>query len=153
MRARISFLLAVFVEDALDRFGRELAIDFVADHHDGREAAGADAAAAVDREQPVLGAFAARDAELFFDLGKDLIRSFHIACSSQAHADAVLALGLERELRVERDHAVHLGKGDPEAFRDRLLDAHGQKSVNALCLLQDVHEAARRALGLLDDRL
>ena len=79
-----------------------------------------------------------------------LVRALYIARRAQTDADFVLALGLKRELRIERRNAVHLCKGNVKLVRNNRLHLGRQIAVNILRLVQNGHKRAFFALVRLD---
>jgi len=69
----IPALLQISFQQRGHLVGRDVAVDLLVDHHDGGQAAGAEAAGAFEREETVLAGFAPRDAQLVDDPLRDAV--------------------------------------------------------------------------------
>ena len=68
--------------------------------------------------------------------------SFMTAGSAQAYAAHVLALGLQRKLRIERGYAVYLAERNAQPVRDDLLHVERNAAKDVLRRLQHRHQRA-----------
>ena len=143
--------LFVLGEDAGDHVGGEAAVDLLANHGDGGQTAGADAAEGVEAELAVGRAFAHGDVQVALEGIEDLLGAAHVAGGTQADVDGVLALRLHGEEAVEGDDAVDLGHGHVELVGDDFLDLGGQVAELALHLVQHVDDLAAAVTKALAD--
>ena len=98
--------------------GRHGAVDLVVHHHDRREAARAEARDRFHGEQHVVGGdFLAFELEALADGVENRNGILHVARRAVAQADEVLALRLNREVRIKR--------GDAENARRRNVQRRG----------------------------
>ena len=143
--------LFVLGEDAGDHVGGEAAIDLLADHGDGGQTAGADAAEGVEAELAVGRAFAHGDVQVALESIQNLLGAAHIAGGTQADVDGVLALGLHGEEAVEGNDAIDLGHGYVQLMGDDFLDLGGQVAEFALHLVEDVDDLTALVTKALAD--
>ena len=113
----------------------------------------AQAARGVEGELAVGRGLAHGDLELLGQAVQNRLRALDIAGRAQAHADDVLALGLQNELRVEGGHAVDLAERHAQPVGDELLHLLGKIAKDGLRLLHDGHERALGSLFRVDDGL
>ena len=95
--------------------------------------------------------FAFAYAENLGDLVIDALRALDVAGCAEAHGDAVLALGSQGKLCVERGNAVDFFHRDAGPLGDHGLNLDGQITVDLLGLLHDGHQAARLILEFCND--
>ena len=134
--------LFVLGDDAGDFVGGEAAVDLVADHGDGGQTAGTDATEGVQRELAVGGALTHGDAQLAAEGVEHLLSTTHIAGSTQADVDGMLALGLHGEEAVEGDDTIDFGHRHVQLVSDDLLNLGRQVTELALHLVQHVDDLA-----------
>ena len=82
---------SAYCADLVHTLGLDAVVHVVVDHDHGREAAGAEAAADLERELPVVGGAADVDAELLLEGVQHGDAAAHVAGRAQADADEVLA--------------------------------------------------------------
>lgn len=143
--------LFVLGDDAGDEVGGEAAVDFLADHGDGGQAASTHATEGVKAELAVGGAFAHLDVQLALEGIQHLLGAAHVAGRAEAHIDGVLALGLHGEEAVEGDDAVDLGHGHIQLVGHDFLHLGGQIAELALHLVQHVDDLAAVVTKALAD--
>ena len=99
--------------------GGEAAVYVVVDHHDGGQAARADAPAGVQGEQPVAGDAAGGDVQLLLHRAEHIRGALYVAGGAQAHGDLVLPLGVQGEEGVEAGYCRKPMKESTEEMRER----------------------------------
>ena len=99
-----------------------------------------DAAQGIDGEQAVSSGLTGLDAQKLRESVNDLLGAFDIAGSTQAAADDILALGFQREERIESNNAVDLCYGDAGALGYDLLNFQRNVPVFVLDVAEDHHK-------------
>ena len=139
-------LLLVFVDDFHRFGGGNFAVNFAVDHHNRSKTASTDAAECVNGKQTVGGGVGislnTQDALKFTQNG---FGTLHIAGSTHADIDVVLAFGLGGEVVVETDHTGNLGFREEKFLGDMDLDFPGKISEDILCAVQNLDQPSAAA--------
>ena len=109
-------------DSSLDCIHSHLGVDLAINGNSRSNTANADAAQCIDGKQAVSGSLAGLYTQDLGELVDDLLSALNIAGSTQAAADDILALRLQREEGIEGDNTVDLSHGDAGFLGNELLD-------------------------------
>ena len=118
-------------------------------HGDRSKTASTDAAEGVQREFAVGGALTNLDVEVALESVEHLLCTTHVAGSTQADVDGVLALGLHGEEAVEGDDTIDARNGDVQLVSHNFLNLGRQVAEFALNLVKHIDNLT----GLITERL
>src|SRR5579862_935489 len=151
-RGRSAFLGNNLVHQRQGSFRIHAAVHLLVDDHHRSETTGAQAGDGFHREEHVRGGFfLVVGAELLLQCVEDRQRMLHVAGRTVAHADDVLALGLQSEVRIERRYAKNPGGRNIEG--SAYVGEHflGEILVFVLDCLQDRNEPCRTVRVAFED--